>query len=388
VSGHIQRRGKTSFRIKVDLEANERTGERKTYYETVRGTKKDAEKRLAAVIANHDKGNHVDRSTVTVEDHVKARIAQWERIGDISAKTAERYRELLVNQIAPHIGVKRVQRLSVLDIETWHSTLLTGGRKDGKGGLSARTIGHAHRILSQALKDAAKFDLVTRNVASVQGAPKVDSDEMTILTDDRVRELLARLRGRAIYPIVVTLMFTGLRRGELLAARWRNIDIDNEKVIKVCEALEETREHGVRFKKPKTKSGIRDVTLPDIVVDALREHRKAQLEARMALGLGKLPDDALVFPALDGSPRSPRAFTADWADVAKSIGMGDITLQALRHTHASQLIDAGIDPVRISKRLGHANPSITLRVYAHLFRKRDDKTAAAINAALAGFGKT
>src|SRR5262245_2247038 len=89
-------------------------------------------------------------------------------------------------------------------------------------------------------------------------------------------------------------------------------------------------------------------------------------------------------PSFDGSPQSPRAFTAYWADHAEQLGMKDITLHALRHTHASQLIDAGIDVVTISKRLGHANPSVTLRIYAHLFRKRDDKAAAAINAAVAG----
>jgi integrase len=107
----------------------------------------------------------------------------------------------------------------------------------------------------------------------------------------------------------------------------------------------------------------------------------------MALGLGKLPDDAFVFPAQNGaSPRSPRAVSAEWCDQAAAIGLGHISLHQLRHTHASMLIDAGLDVVIISKRLGHSNPSITLRVYAHQFAKRDDKAADAINAALAGFG--
>ena len=76
---------------------------------------------------------------------------------------------------------------------------------------------------------------------------------------------------------------------------------------------------------------------------------------------------------------SPRAFSAEWADVAASIGVPDITFHALRHTHASQLIDAGVDIVTIAKRLGHSSPNITLKVYAHLFRQKDDKAAAAIN---------
>ena len=123
--------------------------------------------------------------------------------------------------------------------------------------------------------------------------------------------------------------------------------------------------------------------MPDILVSTLREHRKAALELRLQLGAGKLREDALLFGTIDGDPLSPNAVSAAWADFAESIEMPDVTFHSLRHTHASQLIDAGVDIVTISKRLGHAKPDITLRVYSHLFRKDDGKAAAAINAALA-----
>lgn len=123
------------------------------------------------------------------------------------------------------------------------------------------------------------------------------------------------------------------------------------------------------------------------MVDALRKHRREQLELRMALGIGKMPDDALVFPApLKGGYQSPRAFSKEWARVATSIDFDGLTFHALRHTHASQLIDAGVDIVTISRRLGHAKPDITLRIYAHLFRKDDSKAADAIDDALAALG--
>jgi integrase len=111
----------------------------------------------------------------------------------------------------------------------------------------------------------------------------------------------------------------------------------------------------------------------------LREHRKAQLELRMQLGAGRLPDDALLFSNIDGRPLSPIAVSVSWGRFAAVIGMPEITLHGLRHTHASQLIDQGVDIVTISKRLGHATPAITLSVYAHMFRKDDSKAAAAIN---------
>jgi integrase len=102
----------------------------------------------------------------------------------------------------------------------------------------------------------------------------------------------------------------------------------------------------------------------------------------MQLGAGRLPDDALLFSNLDGEPSNPNVVSMAWGVFAAGIGMPDITFHALRHTHASQLIDAGVDIVTISKRLGHAKPDITLRTYAHLFRKDDGKAADAINRAL------
>jgi integrase len=124
------------------------------------------------------------------------------------------------------------------------------------------------------------------------------------------------------------------------------------------------------------------------VIDALREHRRQQLELRLALGLGKPADDALVFPGDDGGYQSPRAFSTRWGRAVDRLKLPDVTWHSLRHTHVSMLINAGLDIVTISKRLGHAKPDITLRVYSHLYRKDDRAAADAINAAMAGRWQT
>jgi integrase len=173
-----------------------------------------------------------------------------------------------------------------------------------------------------------------------------------------------------------------LRLGEILALRWNRVDLDG-KMIAVREALESTKAHGIRSKAPKSRAGRRDITLPDILVDALREHRKAMLELRMQLGLGRLPDDALLFANVEGEPLQPSNVSSDWGEIASRIGVPEITLHGLRHSHASQLIAAGVDIVTISKRLGHARPSVTLAIYAHVFASDDSKAAAAINTAMA-----
>jgi integrase len=187
--------------------------------------------------------------------------------------------------------------------------------------------------------------------------------------------------GRQLFVPAMLALFTGMRLGEVLALRWGRVDLDR-KIILVREALEETKAHGVRFKLPKSKAGRRDVTLPDLLTDTLRDFRKEQLELRVKLGAGRLADDALLFAGTDGELPSQKRSSKAWGDLAAQIEMPGITFHALRHTHASQLIDANVDIVTISKRLGHAKPDITLRIYAHLFRKDDGKAAAAINAAL------
>jgi integrase len=249
----------------------------------------------------------------------------------------------------------------------------------GTGGVAARTIGHAHRVLSKALGDAAKNDIITRNVAKAEPAPKIAAADVVIVRD--VPGLIDKLQGSRLRVPAMLALFTGMRLGEVLALRWNCADLDR-KVVLVREALEQTKAHGIRFKAPKSKAGRRDITLPDIVVGILREHRKATLELRMQLGAGRLPDDAPLFATIDGKPLSPIAVSGDWRRFAESIDMPEITFHALRHTHASQLIDAGVDVVTVSRRLGHANPNITLAVYAHLFQKDDGKAATAINAIL------
>jgi integrase len=249
-------------RFAIIIEERDKGGKRKRRWHSFRGTKREAQIECARLVAAMGNDTYIGPSKTTVADFVRSRIDQWEAANDISARTAQRYRQLLANQIAPHIGGAVLSKLKSLDIEAWHNTLRTT--------LAARTIGHAHRVLSKALKDAHRADMVAKNVCTQRPAPKVQREEAAIVRD--VPALVAALQTWRYGPAAMVALFGGLRLGEVLALRWNNVDLDR-KVLRVVEALEQTKQFGVRFKSPKSKAGKREISLPVILVDALREYR-------------------------------------------------------------------------------------------------------------------
>lgn len=377
--GNVTRRGDRSWRIKYDDGADPATGRRITKFITIRGTRKDAERELRRRLTARDTGTAVDPTRITVADW----MATW--LDDIAAiavapKTLERYRGLSDAQIVPHLGATLVQKLRPAHVQSWHATLLKAGRKDG-GALAARTVGHAHRVLRKALSDATRLEVVARNVTAGLSPPKVAHKETPMLDGDAITEVFAMIAGSPIYPIAVTAFATGARRGEILALRWADVDLDAGRV-RIERSLEQTTTGGIQVKSPKTTHGRRTISLPRYALDVLLQHRKRQLELRMAAGVGKMPDDALVFGRLDGSYRSPRALTKEWSRVLEAHDLPKVTFHALRHSHASALIAAGLDVVTVSRRLGHGSAAITLGIYSHIFADGDDRASAAIDGAL------
>jgi len=377
--GNITRRGKNSWRIKFDIGRDPITGKRETRFVTVRGTRKDAERELTRLLGANDGGVFVETTKTTVGaylDHWLDNVASLA----VTPKTLERYRGLVAKQIKPHLGNSLLQKLKPAQVQEWHAKLLRGGRHDG-GTLSPRTVTHAHRVLTKAVNDAVKAEIVPRNVASVVSPPRGEDVEIEILSASQVAEVLAKMRDVALYPIVVVALATGLRRGELLALQWGDVDLAAAR-LRVERSLEQTAGSVVRVKPPKTKRGRRNVSLPADAVALLRRHRASRLEQRLALGMGRLADDAWIFGHLDGSTRSPRAVSEEWTRNVMSLKLPAVTFHALRHTHASALIAANVDVLTVSRRLGHGSAAITLKVYGHLFANTDDNAAAIINTVL------
>jgi integrase len=377
MKGHIRKRSQNSWAIILDLGRDEH-GRRKQKWHSVRGTKRDAERELARLVNEINTGDYVEPSRMSVREFLDRWVRDYvERA--VSPKTAERYKEIVDSNIKPAIGGYALSKLKPLHIQSFYTEALTTGRKDKKGGLSAQTVLHIHRVLHKALGQGVKWQLLPRNPADAVETPRPERKRMTALDGSETAGLLQALAGTRLHVPVLVAVTTGLRRGEFLALHWNDVDLDVGQMT-VHQSLEQTSD-GLRFKTPKTDRGRRQVALPSFTVDALRAHKVEQAKARLKMGQ-IYQDQDLVFPKEDGLPWAPDAFSTAFAAFVRNSGLAHVRLHDLRHSHATQLLKQGVHPKVVSERLGHSKISITLDTYSHVLPGMQEDAAQKIDSAL------
>jgi len=363
MKGHIKQRSKGSWSIWVDLGRNPETGQRKQQTLTVRGSKKDAERELRAVLTRIESGAHVKPAKMTVGEYLERWLRDYVAT-NTAPTTADGYSDIVKAHLIPVLGLLPLTALQPSHIQAYYGRMLESGRLDGKGGLSAQTVKHHHRVLYEALKHAVKHGLLIRNVGEAVDPPRPDSKEMSTLEPDDVRTLLNAARETPYYTLFYTAIYTGLRRSELLGLRWRDIDLDLA-TLSVVQTLHHVPKKGYTLREPKTKRSRRLVDLSPSLAVLLREHRANQELERKLLGRLVMPDD-LVFCYPDGNPLPPNSVTKAFHKLAQSLGLSSIRLHDLRHTHATLMLRQGVHPKVVSERLGHSSVAITLDTYSHV----------------------
>jgi integrase len=379
MKGHIVKPAKGSYSLVIELGPHPETGKRQQKWITLEGDKSAAEDELHKQINLVKTGDFIDPDKVTVAEF----FDQWLSVvaeQKVGHKTFERYESIVKNHIVPALGRLPLPKLTALHIETHYARLAKEGRKDGReGGLSAQTILHHHRLISEAMQKAVTWKLRTHNPADGVTTPGIRRLEVTPIDEAQAAWLVTAAEGTRLYIPVLIAVCAGLRRGEILAVRWTDVDWDLE-AFNIRRALEESK-RGIEFKEPKSKSGRRPVAIPSILLEVLQIHKAKQQEYREALGDG-YQDNDLICCVEEGSIWKPSAFTSAYRDLLRRRKLTGPNFHALRHAHASHLLKDGVDIKVISRRLGHSRASFTMDVYAHLMPGQDEEAAKRTDAGL------
>ena len=353
------------------------TGTRIYHNQKVTGTKKDAQKILTAVLRKLDMGELLlEPSTQTVEAYCEDWLSDIAQ-GRLAKSTFKNYCHFLRKQVYPALGKQKLVRLEARDVQKLYGALSARG-------LSGRTVRYTHTVLSSALEHAVAQRLIPNNPCKYTQLPRLDTKEMNAMNEAERAAFIAAATHNRMHVYFALLLATGLRPAEGLALRWGDFDPAG-KTLRIVRTLEYVSGKAY-FKEPKTKRSRRTINLHDGTVALLLEHNHK----------GLMPGE-LIFSTLTGEPFNTsgvlnryfkpclvEAGLATLGTTAKGTEriVSKFRMYDLRHTHATMLLEANVNPKIVSERLGHASVSLTLDTYSHILPTIQDAAVEALGASL------
>ena len=350
--GSIHRRGD----VWIAYWRTETSEGRKQHTKSFR-TKKEAQQFLTDTMAAIRGGVFSEPTKVTLGEFLLERWLPTKKMA-VRVSTYASYRGLVERHVIPALGHVQIQQLTADRLDRFYADLVAHG-------LATKTIRNIHVLLHRALTDAVRKSLVPRNVADASDPPKLnraDREEMKTWTPEQLREFFAGIATHRLAAAYILAATTGMRRGEVLGVRWRDIDFKARRLHVQQTVL--TVEYQIIIGRPKTLRGERKIALDDQTIQVLQSHRAAQRREKQLLGDG-YQDHGLVFAREDGTPVHPDYFSQTFDRTVRRLGLPKIRLHDLRHTHATLGLAAGVHVKVISDRLGHATTSFTQDVYMH-----------------------
>lgn len=353
----------------IDLGRDPTTGRRRQQRKTF-PTRREAEDHVAKTRHELRTGTYIEPSTTPLADFLR----QWLETITVRPATADRYRRIVEGRVVPDLGAVQLGKLTPMQVQDWYAKLLASG-------LSPTTVALYHGLLHRALDQAVKWQMVFRNVCDAVDAPRPQNPEMQTWSAEQVRAFLAGSRDDDLAALWRLAVVTGMRRGELLALRWGDVNFTGG-TLSVRRTLSRG-EDGIVFGEPKTAAGKRTIDLDGLTIDLLRSHRAEQAELRLQLGPAWTDND-LVFERGAGEPLHPNVLGSRFRSLVKRCGLQPIRFHDLRHTAATLMLANGEHPKVVQERLGHADISMTLNLYSHVMpgmqRQASDRLAALLEA--------
>ena len=363
--GHIRKRGKNSWFISFRHGRDPITGKPRRVQRTIRGKKSDAEKELTKLLSEADLGVVPTSGKITLGEW----LDQW--LQDVVAhrnqpRTLHSYASIVRNHLTPQIGNTRLSQLEPGHIERLMSRVMASGR-------TANTALHVFTVLRKALRDAERRGLVSRNICRLVDPPKLERKVIEPPSIPAIKQILAEADKSSLGPVINFMARTGVRRGEAIALRWENLDLERGSAS-IVESAARVPGKGIEFRRTKSAAGRRLVSLDPITVTQLRLHRAQQDEQVLATGSGYSARD-LVFTGPLGRPLDPEHLTQGFKKVTKAAGYPATRLHDLRHAHAAGLFKAGAHPRVVQERLGHSSAAFTMQTYGHVMEGMQEQAA-------------
>lgn len=327
-------------------------GKRKYFYGK---TQKEVQDKINEALYEQQRGMLATGSNATMQEYLEDWLEKTHK-HTVRLGTYLNYQKLLRNYLVPGLGKVKLQKLTAPQVQAFYSATL-------EKGLSPKTVTNIHGLLHKALDNAVRWNIVSRNVCDAVTPPRVPRKELNFLTQDQAATLLQEVKANKLEALLTVAVTTGLRRGELLALRWQDINFELG-TIQVKRAVSYHQVYGYVESEPKTSRSRREIMLASFVVDVLTKHQQQQLEQRLAVG-GDWTDKNLVFTNATGDFYSPSTLVKAFRRFLKKVGLPDMRFHDLRHSAATILLTMKVHPKVVQEILGHSQITTTMDIYSH-----------------------
>ena len=367
--GYVKKEGASWF-YSTDLGPDPITGKRRRKKKRGFNTKRDAEKALALVEADVYKGSYFEPSSIEFQDHIK----NWykSKRNNINVHTAETYEVYINNRIIPSLGHVPLSKVSPVLLQNFVNELK-------EEGLASATIKKVYNILKGSLDFAVNMELISSNPITKIQLPKDKKKEMNVWDVKEINAFLQAASQERLYPAFQLALTTGMRRGEILGLRWKDIDFDNASLC-VRQTLSHDGKHFLTG--AKTLSGVRNIKLSNETLIMLKKQKTTIAKEKLICG-PNYEDYDLIICSTKGTPINPSNLKRTYHRIISMADVPLIRFHDLRHTHATMLLSQGIHAKVISERLGHSNIKTTLDIYSHVLPSMQEEAANKIDALFA-----
>ena len=354
--GSLRQRSKGTWQLRYDAPPDG-TGKRRLVSETVKGSKKEAETVLRERLAAAESGGYVSRRKETLGRFMESWLTDYAAT-HTTPKTMMGYKGNVSRYIIPFLGGVTIQSLTPRHVQRLHRWMLDKG-------LSNQSVLHVHRVLSEALKHAVAWGIITKNPAASVSPPRPEPKEVAVWDMESIRKFMQVSQENPFRDAFMLALYTGMRRSEIAGLRWEGVDFPAS-TIRVTETLQRVTGHGLIAGQPKSKTSRRALDIGQPAVDLLHTVRGRQLALQAELGDLYQNAAGYVFTNEMGKPIDSDRLSREFRKMVRTTGLPPATLHSLRHCHASLMLADGASIKTIAERLGHSNPALTLSVYSHL----------------------